>query len=114
MLNSIQEKLIKLCKARGWSFKIREKDLSLEEVFADFGVMPGLVKKASRFMSLCHGREIGASYPEDEKTTLGYKVQIDDGQDELELILFILQALVPFVNMVEVSARHALDSLTYE
>ena len=113
-MKSIQDKLIKLCKAKGWSFKIKGKDLSLEEVFADFGALPGLVKKASRFMILCHGREIKASYPEDNKTSLGYKVEISDGQDELELMLFILQALVPFVNMDKASERHALDALTYE
>ena len=115
MLESISQKLQKHCKKEGLTFTVRSSDCSLGEVFADFGVLPGLFKRADKYARLCEGSTTGANYKDNKKTVLGYKVSLDKPLlPEPIILLYLLDALLSIVEASEKKEEIALDQLTYE
>jgi hypothetical protein len=115
MLKSIAEKLIKYCKENQWTFVLRGKECSYDEMFADFGVLPGMLKRAEKYTILCEGASIGAEFTDDEKTLLGYKVKLEKCHiKEPVLMLYLLYVLDNIVNAGHNGSEIQLDQLTYE
>ncbi len=115
MLKSISEKLTKYCKTNQWSFVLRGKECSHDEMFADFGVLPGMLKRAEKFVILCEGKTIGVEFVDDEKTLLGYKAKLESSPlSEPVLMLYLLYVLDNIVSAGHNNNEIQLDQLTYE
>lgn len=115
MLESISQKLQKHCEKEGLTFTVRSSDCSLGEAFADFGVLPGLFKRADKYAKLCEGSATGATYKDDKKTVLGYRVSLDKPLlSEPIMLLYLLDALLSIVEASDKKEAVALDQLTYE
>ena len=114
MIRDIADKLIALSTKQGWEYKIRGRDISVQEAFADFGVLPGMLKRADKMVSLCTGQSIGITYNDDEKTLLGYRAEVKTDLSEFVLMLYLLEVLVSIVDASTQSGRIAMDQLTYE
>lgn len=93
-MKSLTNSCIKYAKAKGVEFSYKGRKLSCEEVFADFGILPGILKRASKLSSVCIGSSFGESYPKKEKSYLGYSVTLSESHLSLPLMmLFVVDVL---------------------
>jgi|GEM_PF-6496763 len=115
MINDITKGCVKYAKNKDVTFSYKGKKLSLDETFATFGVLPGIVKRASRFSSVCLGSSFGEQYPKEKKTHLGYKVELRKSHLPLPFImLFIIDVLESVVGEKGSGAVIALDEFSFE
>ena len=115
MLESIAKKLTAYCEANHWEFQLRSKSCSFVEMFADFGVLPGMIKRAEKFIILCEGKASGAEFIDDEKTMLGYRVKLEKSEiSEPVLMLYLIYVLDNLVVSSNNKKEIELDQLTYE
>ena len=113
------EKLIQNCvsysKKKDVTFTYKGKKLSHEEVFADFGILPGIIKRASKFCSVCLGTSFGETYPQEKRSHLGYKIELKDSHLSLSLMmLFVVDVLEETIGSKGGGAVVPLDEFGYE
>lgn len=115
MVEKLSQACIQYAKSKGVSFSYKSKDLSLEEVFASFGILPGIVKRASKLSSLCIGSSLGESLPKKEKSYLGYELKLTDSNLPVPLMmLFIVDVLESVIGKNGKGAVVSLDEFSYE
>lgn len=115
MLDRLKESCVKYAKLKNVEFSFKGKKLSHEETFADFGVMPGIIKRASKFSSVCVGKTFGESFPKEKRSYLGYKVELKDTKLSLPLMmLFIVDVLEPVIGSKTGGNVVQLDEFSYE
>lgn len=81
--------LTKLTQKRDKTFQYRDKNLSLEEVFADNGALPILVKKANLLMDFLFGRKLQVSFVSDPTSLTGEKVVIMPEQSAFIMVMIL-------------------------
>ena len=64
-----------------------------EQVFSETGLMPAIAKRADERCSLCFGFNLGVSFVEEERSTLGKKVSFDEHTPEVVRLLCIIDVL---------------------
>ena len=115
MLDELKKSCVLYAKSKDVSFTYKGKKLSHDEVFADFGIMPGILKRASKFTSVCLGTSLGETYPKEKRSHLGYKVELKDAHLSLSLMmLFIVDVLESVIGSKGSGATVPLDEFGYE
>lgn len=59
-------------------FYLNDRFVGYEEIFADTGLLPAMVKRADQLCSLCLGYGLGASFEDAESAMLGTRVIFDE------------------------------------
>ena len=111
-IDSVSKKLIAYAEMGKLQFTFKGNVLSNEEVFSRVGMLPGIMKRVDKLMSLCLATSVGASFPKEEKSMLGYAADLDDGPAEPLVMLFVLDALNALAGAGEGSIP--LDEFSYE
>lgn len=115
MIEALTEACIKYAKLKDVVFSYKGKALSYEETFADFGVLPGIVKRASKLSDLCIGSPMGESYPKKERSYLGYGISFSDTHLPVPFVmLFVVDVLEGVIGNKGGGATVALDEFSYE
>ena len=115
LFKSLSQACIKYANTKGVSFVYKQKPLSYEEVFADFGVLPGILKRANKMSSVCLGSTLGGVFPKEERSYLGYKVDIPELSFPVPVaMLFIIDVLELVIGGAESGSKVALDEFSYE
>ncbi len=78
MDRSISQCMAVIAASLNAKFYLNDRFVSFEEVFADTGLLPALVKRADQLCSLCLGYGLGAKYDEAEGALLGIRVVFDE------------------------------------
>ena len=112
-MKTTSQKCIALAKVLGREYSLKGRDLTLDEVFSDKGLLPGLAKRADQLCSLCLGYGIGVSFEDEQESTLGYKAVFEEGDDEVIRLLCILDSLKDIIDVSDVG-RVSLDELLYD
>ncbi len=115
LFKALSQACIKYANAKGVSFLYKQKPLSYEEVFADFGVLPGILKRANKISSICLGSTLGGVFPKEERSYLGYKVNIPELSFPIPVVmLFIVDVLEAVIGEAGSGAKVVLDEFSYE
>lgn len=115
LLLELSQACIKYAKSKGVSFLFKNKPLSHEEVFADFGVLPGVMKRANKVSSICMGSSLGGVFPKEERSYLGYKIELPDLSFPLPVVmLFVIDVLESVVGAAGPGDKVVLDEFSYE
>lgn len=113
VMNNTVAQCVLLAKAMGREFTLRGNNLTHEEVFSEMGLLPGIAKRADQLCSLCLGYGIGVTFEQEEKSTLGYKVAFDEGEDRVIRLLCILDILKDIAD-AHPSGSVPLDEILYD
>lgn len=113
-MNELQLNLIKITRHLNANFTLNEKPVSLEEVFADDGLLPALSRRADQLCSLCLGYGIGITFDEIEKSLLGIKVNFDEVTPNSIRYLCIVDVLIELIQSGPSSEITPLDELLYD
>jgi intracellular multiplication protein IcmS len=95
-------------------FYLNDRFLSLEEVFAETGMLPGIAKRADQLCSLCLGYGLGVSFDEAENAMLGRRVIFDEVTPNVLRLLFMTDVLHELVQGGPSRDYTPLDELLYD
>jgi intracellular multiplication protein IcmS len=70
--------MTKAARLLGAQFSLNGRPMTMEEVFAPTGLLPGIARRADQLSSLCLGYGIGVTFEESEGSALGVKAVFDD------------------------------------
>jgi intracellular multiplication protein IcmS len=110
----ISKKLVAIAKTLRVNFTFKDRSVSLEDVFAEAGLLPGLTKRANQLASLCLGYGLGATFEETEGSLLGNKVIFDDFTPDVLRLLCITDVVNELVKNSPNRDLVALDELMYD
>jgi intracellular multiplication protein IcmS len=111
---NISKKLIAIAKVLGANFTLNDRAISLEEVFADTGLLPAISRRADQLCSLCLGYGIGISFEEAEKSLLGVRILFDDITPNVLRFMCITDVLCELIQSGSSTALTPLDELMYD
>ena len=114
MTLDVTESMIKLAREMNVRFTLNGRPLTIEEVFAPTGLLPGIAKRADQLSSLCMGYGIGATFEETEGATLGVKVIFDDITPHVLRLFFLLDMLHELTRFAPRGEPAPLDQLMYD
>ena len=111
---NINQKLIKIAQCMDSSFTLNDRIISLEEIFADTGLLPAMARRADQLSSLCLGYGIGISFEEAEGSLLGVKVVFYEITPDVLRLLTITDVLNELINAAPSRQSVSLDELMYD
>ncbi|OGT64731.1 MAG: type IV secretion protein IcmS [Gammaproteobacteria bacterium RIFCSPHIGHO2_12_FULL_45_9] len=114
MATKLQTQLQSVAKKMGVIFTFKGKTLSHTEVFAEEGLLPGLVKRADQLASLCLGYNLGATFEDVEGTALGKRVKLDEYTPDTLRLFCITDVLYELMRASPAKSAVALDDLLYD
>ena len=115
MLKQLSDSCIKYAQMKGVSFTFKNKPLSHEEVFAAFGILPGVLKRANKICSVCVGTSLGGTFPKTDRSYLGYSLELKELSLPLPFaMLFIVDVLEAVIAGKGPASTVALDEFSYE
>lgn len=110
----LSRKLVSISKQMGVSFTLKGRGISLEEVFSDQGLLPGLTRRADQLASLCLGYGLGAKYEDVDKSILGNKVKFDEFTPDTLRLFCIIDVVHELVRNSPSQHEVSLDELMYD
>jgi intracellular multiplication protein IcmS len=113
-IRDISEQMIKIARRLNVRFSLNNRPMTLEEVFASTGLLPGIARRADQLSSLCLGYGIGATFEEAEGSTLGIKVAFDEITPSVLRLLCMVDALHELMKPVPRGDVVPLDQLMYD
>lgn len=105
---------VALGKSLGAKFLLKDRDIPLEEVFADTGLLPAIAKRADQLSSLCLGYGIGAVFKDNDKSMLSMSVEFDEMTPQLLRMLCILDVVIELMQSGAKGDKTILDELLYD
>lgn len=111
---SINKDLVTIASKLGASYTLNGRQITLEEVFTDTGLLPALSRRADQLCSLCLGYGIGVSFEESEGTLLGVKVVFDEVTPDILRYLCIIDVMCELIHSSPSRTAVSLDELMYD
>lgn len=104
----------KVARTMGLRFSLNGRPMTIDEVFAPAGLLPGIARRADQLCSLCLGYGIGATFEEAEGSTLGVKVIFDDITPNILRLLCMTDVLNELTQSTPKGEMAPLDQLMYD
>ncbi len=113
-IQDISEQMAKVARAMNAQFSLNGRPMTMEEVFANTGLLPGIARRADQLSSLCLGYGIGVTFEEAEGTALGVKAVFDEITPHSLRILCMIDVLTELIKGSGRGGVTALDQLLYD
>lgn len=110
----ISQQMIKAARLLNGRFTLNGRPMTMEEVFAHTGLLPGIARRADQLASLCLGYGIGVTFEEAEGSSLGVKVIFDDITPNVLRLLCMIDVLNELMKGTARGDMTALDQLMYD
>lgn len=106
--------MIKVARAMNGRFSLNGRPMTMEEVFAPTGLLPGIARRADQLSSLCLGYGIGVTFEEAEGSVLGVKSAFDDITPNILRVLCMADVLSELMKSAPRGDLIPLDQLMYD
>ncbi|MBX3709841.1 MAG: type IV secretion protein IcmS [Gammaproteobacteria bacterium] len=106
--------MTKIARVMNAQFTLNGRPMTMEEVFAPTGLMPGIARRADQLSSLCLGYGIGVTFEELEGSVLGVKVIFDEITPNVLRLLCLVDVLNELIKGVPKGEPVPLDQLMYD
>jgi intracellular multiplication protein IcmS len=106
--------MIKIARKMNAQFTLNGRPMTMEEVFAPTGLLPGIARRADQLSSLCLGYGIGVTFEEAEGSALGVKVIFDDITPNVLRLLCLTDVLNELIKGTPRGEAAPLDQLMYD
>lgn len=113
-MSNLTHQLVTIAKKMQYHFSLKGRPLTYQEVFANDGALPGLMKRADQLAALCLGNDLGTSYSDEEAALLGMTVTLNDYTPDSLRILCIIDVLYEIIRMSPDPSQVSLDELLYD
>lgn len=103
-----------IAKVLKCNFTLRENPISLDQVFAETGLLPAIVRRADQLSSFCLGYGLGVSFEDVEGAMLGVKVKFDDATPNALRLLCVADVIIELMQNSPSRDYTPLDDLMYD
>jgi len=110
----MSEKMAKIAHVMGARFVLNARPMTVDEVMAPAGLLPGIARRADQLCSLCLGYGIGITLEEAEGSVLGVRVVFDDITPNVLRILCMTDVLNELIQATPKGEMTSLDQLMYD
>lgn len=110
----ISQQMARVARAMGAQFTLNGRPMTMEEVFAMTGLLPGIARRADQLSSLCLGYGIGITFEDAEGSLLGVKVMFDEITPHVLRLLCLIDVLNELMKGVPRGEPVPLDQLMYD
>lgn len=110
----ISQQMVKAARIMSGQFSLNGRLMTMEEVFAANGLLPGIARRADQLSSLCLGYGIGVTFEEEEGSLLGVKVIFDDITPNVLRLLCLIDVLNELMKGTPRGEVTSLDQLMYD
>jgi intracellular multiplication protein IcmS len=110
----ISEQMIKIARHLNVHFILNGRPMTVDQVFATNGLLPGMARRADQLSSLCLGYGIGVNFSEEEGAILGVKVIFDDITPNVLRLLCLTDVLMELMKGTPRGEPVPLDQLMYD
>ena len=110
----ISQQMIKAARLLRGQFSLNGRPMTMEEVFAPTGLLPGIARRADQLSSLCLGYGIGVTFEEAEGTPLGVKAIFDDITPNVLRLHCMIDVLNELMKGTPKGEATSLDQLMYD
>lgn len=111
---SLNDLMIKAARAMNGRYSLNGRPLTMEEVFSNTGLLPGIARRADQLSSLCLGYGIGATFDNAEGSLLGIDVTFDDLTPNALRLLCMIDVLNELMKGTMRGELTAMDQLMYD
>lgn len=110
----ISQQMSKIARMMNAQFSLNGRPLTIDEVFSNTGLLPGIARRADQLCSLCLGYGIGATFEEAEGSVLGVKAIFDDITPNVLRLLCLTDVLTELMKGTPKGEVVPLDQLMYD
>lgn len=110
----VSQQMIKVARAMNAQFTLSGRPMTMDEVFAVTGLLPGMARRADQLSSLCLGYGIGVTFEEAEGSMLGVKVIFDDITPNVLRLLCLTDVMNELLKGTPRGQAAPLDQLMYD
>lgn len=110
----LERKLIAITKSMNKYFTLKGRQLTLEEVFSETGLLPGLVRQADQLASMCFGYGLGATFEDCDESLMGQRVIMDEFTPAILRLFCITDVLCEIIRGNDAGGVVSLDELLYD
>jgi len=110
----ISQQMSRIARLMNASFSLNGRPMTMDEVFAVTGLLPGMARRADQLSSLCLGYGIGVTFEEAEGSVLGVKVIFDDITPNVLRLLCLVDVMSELMKGTPRGEVTALDQLMYD
>lgn len=96
------------------NFTLRGQPVPIEQVVSPTGLLPGFVRRADQLCSFCLGHGLGASFEDQQGSTLGIRVKFDDVTPNSLRLLCITDIIIEMIQQGPDRSITPLDDLLYD
>ena len=111
---NIEKILVKIFKMKDYRFILKDREITLEEIFSPSGLLPAIAKRADNLCSLCLGYGLGAEFDKEEKSSLGTTVTLDESTPQALVVLMLFDVMEDIRIRSNSSKGIVLDELLYD
>lgn len=111
---TLTPQIIAITKVLRCNFTLRSAPINYEQVFADTGLLPAIVRRADQLCSFCLGYGLGVSFEEQQGAMLGVKVKFDEATPNSLRLLCITDVLIEIMQSSPSREVIPLDDLMYD
>lgn len=110
----VSKQMIKIARIMNAQFSLNGRPMTMDEVFAVTGLLPGIARRADQLCSLCLGYGIGVSFEEVEGSLLGVRVSFDEITPNVLRLLCLTDVLNELMKGTPRGEVTPLDQLMYD
>ncbi|MES2212284.1 MAG: type IV secretion IcmS family protein [Pseudomonadota bacterium] len=103
--------LCALSESLNCKFILRGQAMPMEKLFAENGLLPGLLKKADQLSQFCLGHDLGIRFEDAPGTMLGTKAELNDKISDALRLLCLLDVLMEIIYAAPSRDAVPLDEL---
>ncbi len=96
------------------NFTLNGKVLPLEDVFAERGLLPAIMRRADQLSAFCLSYGLGVQFPPDSDARLGVICQFDDTVPDSFRLLCATEIIYELIEAAADKHTIALDDLMYD
>ncbi len=103
--------LCSLTESLNCKFTLRGQAVPTEKLFADTGLLPGLLRKADQLSQFCLGHDLGIRFEDAPGTMLGNKAELNDKISDGLRLLCLLDVMMEIIYAAPSREAVPLDEL---
>lgn len=110
----ISEQIGLIAKVLRCNFVLRDQPISIEQVFAETGLLPAIMRRADQLCSFCLGYGLGVSFEDTQGAMLGVRVKFDEVTPNSLRLLCAADVLIELIQHAPSREITPLDDLMYD
>lgn len=114
MSGDIVQQISAVARVLRCNFTLRDQPIAIEQVFADTGLLPAIIRRADQLCSFCLGYGLGVTFEESQGAMLGVRVKFDEATPNSLRLLCAADVIIELMQHAPSREVTPLDDLMYD